>query len=403
MNTTNNMSSPSFSSLRARAAGLLLPAALALGLLASAGSAQSSAVWPPQYANRPGEQAMNTPFSVSPGHVTRKSRSMTVMVAGSLPFGPGSVINKIAFRRDNKHLSTTYWGSSGSLDVDLGYTSRDGETMDGSFYENWKERPTRVFLGDFKVPQADPPFGVAPFALAIPLHVPWTYRGGNIAIDMMYESPGGPTTWRRDAIAWPAQVNGTYVDLGGGCRGSNGLVPYGYPYVETAVPGSTMVLGLYGAVPPRSPSAPESLAVNWLGSNTSAWGPVPLPFDMGNLGFPWGCMLKTDIVMMQVALTQNPSSLYTRSYAIWQLPNESTLSGLTLFTQWMCPDSALSAKQKFTLSNAQAIRLGTANPVPRKLIGRTVWLHGATGSVEDSGRTSREEFVPITQFSGALQ
>ncbi len=389
MESTTNMSSdsPSF----------LVCAALAVGLLASAGSAQSSAVWPSSYANRPGEEAMNAPFSVSRGHSTNKARSMTVMVGSTLPFGPGSVINKIAFRRDNKHLTETYGNvSGGSLKVDMGYTDRDGNDINGSFYENWKELPTTVFTGTFKLPHGAPPFGVAPFALAIPLQVPWTYWGGNIAIDLLYEHPFPSTTWRRDAIAWPTQVNGTYVDLGGGCKGSNGFVPYGHPFADTAVPGSTMVLGLYGNVPPPNPFAPETMAVNWLGSNTSSWGPVSLPFDMGNMGLPWGCMLKTDILSIQVTLAQNPSSLYGRSYALWDLPNEQTLTGLTLFTQWMCPDSGLSTQQKFTLSNAQAIRLGTPDPLPRKVMGRTIWLQGATGGVQDSGRMSREEFVPIT-------
>lgn len=405
MKSSTNMNSSSLFFPGPRAAGLVVTAALAIGLLAPAGGAQSSVVWPSQYANRRGEEAMNTPFSVSAGHPTAKARSMTVMVGSSLPFGPGSVINKVAFRRDHKHLSTTYSGNSGgSLRVDVGPTFRDGNDMGSSFWDNWSERPTTVFVGDFKLPHAAPPSsGVAPFALAIPFQVPWTYPGGNMAIDLLYEFPNRPSVWRRDAMAAPAQVNGTYVDLGGGCRGSNGLVPHGYPYVDTAVPGSTMILSLYGTVPPRNPSAPENLAVNWLGSNTSSWGPVPLPFDLGNLGFPWGCVLKTDIVSLQVARAVNPSTLYGRAYAVWPLPNEWSLVGLTLFTQWAIPDSALSAAQKFTLSNAQAIKLGTQDPMPRRFIGRTAWLQGATGAVQDGGRTSREEFVPITEFTGSLR
>ena len=106
---------------------------------------------------------------------------------------------------------------------------------------------------------------------------------------------------------------------------------------------------------PPHPYAPENIAFNILGSNASSYGSLSLPYDLGQMGFPWGCMLRTDIAEIQVTLTQNPGVLFTRAYAFWPLPNVSSLVGSKLFTQWICPDFSLTSNMKFTVSNAQAI------------------------------------------------
>ena len=56
------------------------------------------------------------------------------------------MVGSITREPRDQNEGTTYWSNSGgSLRVDLGYTQRDADDMDASFYEKWKEPPTTVF------------------------------------------------------------------------------------------------------------------------------------------------------------------------------------------------------------------------------------------------------------------
>jgi hypothetical protein len=244
----------------------IVSGALALISLAGTSGAQGSSVWPQGYASSAGEGAQNAPFTVTASHPEKRTRSMTTMAGASLPFGAGSVINQIAYRRDSRFRSSSYGGySGGRLTVDIGPVW-SAERPAAAFAANWAGAPSRVFDANFDLPAAGPPgASVPPFTIVIPFSQSWTYGGGDMAVDLLYAgSP--PGRWRRDAVRVPVQTNAEFRQIGPGCRGSNGMSPYTYPFVEEGVPGRTVTLHLTGAVRPASSSALENFATNLLGT-----------------------------------------------------------------------------------------------------------------------------------------
>lgn len=133
-------------------------------------------------------------------------------------------------------------------------------------------------------------------------------------------------------------LDGVSVSFGSGCQGTAGVVPVagtsgGLPIPPNALWAQT----LNGAVP----QAPVVLVV---GSSQTAYGTVPLPFDLGLIGFT-GCFLRVE------PLVYFPATATAAGVATVPMP----LPGVTLrrrymFVQWFvldsgAPNGALAASQ----------------------------------------------------------
>ncbi len=112
--------------------------------------------------------------------------------------------------------------------------------------------------------------------------------------------------------------DGNFVEVGGGCPGSNGTPRIGastYP-----IGGQTMDLTLSGA----RPASPAFLSI---GASFTSFGTIPLPLDLGVLGAPSCFVWNDSIVTLQTSTnaTGNASitlpipvgTAFTRLYATW--------------------------------------------------------------------------------------
>jgi hypothetical protein len=374
--------------------------AAGMGLLCTvAARAQATRVWPTGYASTPGQDAMSSPFTVNRAAPGNKTRSMTTIVGSSLPFGPGSVVTRLGFRRDARYRSVTYQASqAGHLSVYMG-AIRSAATPNANMDANWLGAPSLVFDANLDVPAAAPPGTgtAAPFSLTLTLGQPFTYRGGDIAIDLTFQASPG-SLWRRDAVALDAgPATGSWLTIGSGCAGSQGFTGYTYPRIESTVPGRTLQIELEGAV------LPSTLGLNILGESMNTFAGVPLPFNLQAQGLGSSCFLRCSIALAQPVAVATASTQFSRGRAQWPLPNSPSLVGATLFSQWLLSDPGVTSPTKLTVSNGIAVTLGAPDPNPRTIAGRTIWRYEACGCVLDGGAFSSKEFVPITEFTGTFQ
>ena len=356
-------------------------------------------VWPASYATRPGEGALNTPFSVATGVATNASRLLVVIQAASLPFPSGTVIHELAFRRDRQDSSTAYGAMSGQLRVLIGTTSvAPDQIHDAHMGDLWSAAPTQCLDAAVSLPAAAAPGATLPgFTAVFPLAAPFTWTSGNLVIDLRFIATP-PTTWRVDAMASPPQQDGRLRPIGAGCRGSNGFLPISTASLDTAVPGSTLHLRVDQTRIPATAQAPDNFALSWLGDSASQYSGVPLPFSLQPLGLPSGCWLRTSMTAVQVVPVGSPSLVFARAESFWRLPSDPGLVGATLYAQWLLNDSGLTAPLRMTVSDALAITLGTPDPAPHRWIGSVLWRYGATGSDHESGVPPYQELAPVIRF-----
>jgi hypothetical protein len=354
-------------------------------------SAQSTAVWPPGYATRAGGSSQAAPFTISGARERPTGRSVTTFAAASVPFGAGSVIHEIAYRRDSLDPAT-YPTARGWLRVDFGAV-HDAQRITSAVQHVWTSaRSTTAFKGTIDLPTAPPPTtGPAPFDLVIPLRFPWTWSGGDFAIDLAFQGEAGKT-WRRDAARIHDGHNAGYEPYGNGCAGSNGLVPFAFVDLIGAVPGGFANVHLSNAL--RTPQ--NGLAVNMLGLTQSP----PLP--LGPFGFPPACRLHVQSLASLSAPTGDRSLAFSRSLVRWPIPNTATLTGVTLATQWLVLDPGYSTAVPATSSNAIRFTIGRASSTASVNWGRSLWLYGYRLNVPQGGELSPPNYVAITRFGGTL-
>ena len=369
-------------------------------LIGAVAQGQSSAIWPPEFRWWTGEHAQATPFSLSPNQTATKARNMTVINPASLPFGKGSTISGIAFRREGEGEGTYAAQTGGRLRVQFGATNRTELNLSHRFDDNWSQTPTIVFDQSLNLPQAPPPTGNPPFAIPVAFTKPWTYNGGGMAIDLLYSHTAATTEWFRDAATYSrGDRRGRSSTIGPGCTGSNGMAPYTYALTGTALPGRELVIALYGSVPPVQPE--EFYAINIVGYSTQNHGSTPLPFDLSLIGLGTGCKLYQNIIIFQAFTVTPANAQYSRAYALYPIPNSPFLANTAVYTQWFCFDSQVGSSLKVTASNGAEIFLG--EPGTPHNIGQTLWLYGASGGSTDMGETMPgQDYVAVIEFTGTL-
>jgi len=139
----------------------------------------------------------------------------------------------------------------------------------------------------------------------------------------------------RMGTSWESVVRLAY---GQGCLGAE-IGAAGRPVI-----GSSTTLLLSGGTP-------NDIAALFAGlsSTTSAFG--PLPFDVGLVGAPAGCLLlqSNEVGALTVADALGNSSF------VFPIPANPALSGAEAFAQWVCLDASVGTPLPFRLSSAYQI------------------------------------------------
>lgn len=358
--------------------------------------------WPAGYVAAPGNAVMNAPFTTQPGYPVPGTRCMVVIDPASLPFPIGTVLTRISLRRDTSHATQGYAAETGNLIVKIGRAvATPSQIQDVQFSRVWDGQPTQVFAqAPFVVPAAAAPgTSVPPFNVVIPFTTNFTWQGGPLAIDFLFTASTGPSPWRVDAFAVDRPQTGTGRPAGGGCRGSNGFIPFHFVLPETAMPGAQLTVQMEGSRLPPYPGAPESFAYHLLGLQNSTFLGSPLPMPLTAFGGPPGCFLRVDPQLTIRTVVSSPSALFARATNAIAVPAHPALVGAVIYSQWLLFDTGLAQPLPVTVSDAQAITLGDIAPPPATLAARTIWKYGATGFDDDYGRMVPDDYGPILRFN----
>ncbi len=370
--------------------------AVALSFVASNATAQNTRIWPIPYQSQPGEGAMSAPFTLSAAHPRRNSRATTTVHASSVPFGVGSTIDEIAFRRDEQDPAS-YAATSGYCEVRMGPTV-SAEDPWANPQQVLQDDVVTTFRANLNLPAANPPSsGTAPFTLVIPFDTSWTYAGGDFAFEVFYEGSAS-ALWRRDAVQIEDREDGRYQTRGGhGVFGTHGYAPMQWIEPDLAVPGGELVFHLTGA----PPTYPFGAALQLLGHGGSTFQGQTLPIQLPTDQYPGGA-LEIHVLLWQLQLTSDFSGEYARSTARWPVPTSTGLTGLTFASQWLVLDPANSAPLPLLTSSALEVDIGTASTTESISYGRTLWSYGAPEQRRHYYERSPRNYVPVTRFGGTF-
>lgn len=345
-------------------------------------------VWPPGYDTVPGGSAQATPFSISPNTATANTRALFTLKAASLPFGPGTVINELAFRRDSQ-FAVGYASANGRLRVKIGVVP-DAMRPAGRIQSVWVDTPTEVFNGApiTLPPAAFPGTGtVAPFNLIITFTKPFTYLGGDLGIDVEFTGPRN-TVWNRDAVQLPYDESGDFRHIGPGCPGSTTYGPSLWVDVQDLRPGGAVNLHLDGC----SKITP-SLAVFFFGT------PLPASIPLVTTGFGPLCSAHVSPAISVTSLIGDVSTRYARSQINIPLPNNALLIGAPLSFQALALDYFVQSGLPMVVSNGLDVICGAPSGAPPVEYGRTIWLWGSLGNNRvDGAFVSPPNYVPVIRF-----
>ena len=235
-------------------------------------------------------------------------------------------------------------------------------------------RAVRVFQGNVDLPDCaaapvTPAPWTAPYAVELPFAIPYSYLGGNLCIETLTTGPQGMAPWWAvDAVI--EDLGGTVATAGTSC------VP--------ALPGSpaggdpaTFALGARATFWLRGPQS-EGPVLCLLGASDQHWNGLGLPLDLTPFGLA-GCVLHNDVCLAVPALlTSLPQASFTLATYEVRLPEDLSLAGGKLFTQWLVLGDA--QRPILGLSNGVQATLGTA----RSTLG-VFWLE-ATDPAAMRGR-----------------
>ncbi|MCA8964093.1 MAG: hypothetical protein KDC48_04375 [Planctomycetes bacterium] len=349
---------------------------------------RAQTIWPQGYAGTNGGSTKATPFSISAGLSPARTRSVIAISAGSLPFSSGQPINGLAFRRDAVQVGT-YPGYSATVQVRI-TSVPDAYWLTASAHQVFQSQH-EVFNGTVAIPAAAAPTApaAAPFALRIPFATPWTYPGGDLAIELTVNGPAG-STWRCDAVELPWLEDGHVVNLGAGCATSAGdLAPMYVEDVRTLVPGGSIHFVADRLVPPPT----GALVYFVLG--TAAPG-----FGLGPVGLDPSCQTFINPVIATVSGLHGDRMIdHSRGTTAVSLPNWPGLTGLRLAGQTALFDFGLSSYVPICLTQAIEVEIASTPPSPSSFAGRTQWIYGAKQPGNTQGlRLGPPNHVPVIEF-----
>lgn len=363
---------------------VFLPVACSLVLAASEGiRAQGSYVWPPGYASTPGNSAQGLPFSVSPNHTPLGSRSTVLLTAQYLQPLVNRTLTAIAFRRDRQH-GGSYAAASGIVEVRIGPVT-SALSLGRSPTEVFSSESTRAKRGSLVVPGASFPSGAAPFSAVIDFDEPYTYTGGDLAIDVTFTT-SAPVTWRRDAVWVDPGVGAQVQTLGSGAAGSGGLTPITAVEAGSFHPGGELIT----RVEALSLPAGQPLA--------QLFGLVSAPTPLAVYGLPPGTELHLQSFTSLPGVSADRSVYFARATASVSVPNLASLVGTVIGTQWLALDPALPVAVPLNLTNGLQLEVAAA-PAATSDWGRTLWARGCRiGDAHLASEIGPIDYVPVIEF-----
>jgi hypothetical protein len=142
--------------------------------------------------------------------------------------------------------------------------------------------------------------------------------------------------------------------------------------------------------------APEQrLCLHALGTSTTFFNGVPLPFDLTTAGAP-GCKLYTDWLLLGAAMTtasEDPTK--GQAHSSLQLPLDKNLLGAVLFSQWMLFESGANALGLIT-THATRARLEPVMPAQE---AGMVYAYAETASLGNV----ESHCLPVMRLVGTAQ
>jgi hypothetical protein len=213
--------------------------------------------------------------------------------------------------------------------------------------------------------------------VTIPFSVPFSYMGGHLCIEI----EGAPVTgavspwWRIDGEAFLHDAAVTVLGLDCDPKAT------GFASRDTLLPGGTV--RCVGTGPAGA------MGVLMLGAATLGSG-----VDLGFLGAP-GCVAHVQpLVSVGTVYAYPGADGYGSCNLELQLPDDRTLVGGTLLSQWASYPNPRNAAA-LTVSRALALRFASS---PSTLAGATVRTGPVAGSLPDVGQVL-PQVMPVLRFS----
>lgn len=351
--------------------------------------AQSLHVWPPGHATTNGNSAMASPLTVPAQTFQKRVITSSTIRGATLPFGAGTTITHLSWRRDAQDAATNYPQLDGFLVIKMGPVP-DALQSNGSFNYVFTTAPGWTVVRR-RNPITIPARGVgnAAFIPDIALDEPYAYSGGDIAIVMEFElSSPASSIWRRDANFVAPAADAIASSYFPGCVGTNGFVPH-----LSADLGRARVAGSIEVTVdllPRLNGLPQFCVL--------VFGTAPiLPVPLTVIGSAPSCQIVVSPIVTELLPVHGQSVRFGRASLVAPIANVPALAGATVFFQAIAFDAAPSSSP--TSSNGLAIQLGPA-VAPTQGLGRTAWRYGALGNdVPSGGQVSPIDYVPVWRFT----
>lgn len=357
---------------------------VALGSLASVGTAQSVPVVVPQQFDT--SEAGGVAFWALSPFVTRRQLVLGPSHLGALV---GKTIDSISMRR-NMGDPGPLTGGLLDLEVWLSHSQRAPTAMSTYFTRNAGADAVKVFQGTVTIPASPaapttPAPWTSPYAFTIHFTESFTYLGGNLCIETLTRPVAGQTApwWTIDAVVEPG--GGTVAKYGGSCIPGMGRHPAGAD-ARSAVVGSTAVFYLRGVR-----NRGEALCM--FGTSRQRYGSLQLPVDLSPYG-ALGCQLSINPIAFNNSTPIESPIAGSPGLARWGLliPPLPALAGAKIYTQWNVMEPGINPLN-LTFSNGVELTIGAARP------------HWDAGWIESPEASSPVGFqvtgrVPVLKING---
>ena len=322
---------------------------------------------PLQAASALGNSNNNIPFSWSP------CSYMQVHSLSSFSSNAVNLMQRMSLRMAQGF--TNQPGRTVDLELFLAESPNDAATASSTFANNVVTATEvnvipRTMVNLPQVP--DNSWAVAlpfvnPFLFTGQAHVSWRVNNsGNSNSNQIFTYP---------LDAW--SPFGSSTSLGTGCRSANGTNNAQH---SAALPSPGQTAQFYGYSYVPTGNLPAILAI---GNSSTSFNGIPLPFSLNSVGAP-GCSLYVNWLAVLTGVTMANSSGSVQINI--PLPNDPTLSGATVMSQYLFADPTGNALGIFT-SNGASSQIGEARGIAR--------IYGLAGPGGTGGALERQYGMAI--------
>ena len=256
-------------------------------------------------------------------------------------------------------------GATVDLELFMAASPNDAAAASSTFASNVTGIEVNVFTRKMVLLPTlpDNSWAVAPF----PFDNPYPFIATHLSWRaIVYGNSNGNATFTYPLDAWATSFASVSTPIGNGCRAANGTAAASHSVTGLG-------LGLTAQYSGNSFIAAGGVpAILAIGTSTTSFQGLPLPFDMTPAGAP-GCSLYTNWLAVFVAVT-NPGANGTATVNV-PIPNDQALSGTVHYSQFIFVSPPANTLGVFT-TNAAANTIGGPVGLTRiYAVGNT----GATG------------------------